>query len=74
MTIVIELNSEEEARLETVSRLHGADPATYAKLLITQNLNPIPTIDSFDAMMERIARPLKPIPHEKQTREYIYED
>jgi hypothetical protein len=62
MTLVLELSSEEEARLAAASRLHGMDPTSYAKQLVTEQF------------VSEIARPLPSIPHDKQTREYIYED
>jgi hypothetical protein len=38
MTLMLELNPEEEARLEAVSRLLGVDPTAYAKMLVTEHL------------------------------------
>ena len=75
MTLVLELSSEEEARLAAASRLHGTDPATYAKQLVTEQLpKPQLTVEEFERFVAEIARPLPSIPHDKQTREFIYED
>jgi hypothetical protein len=75
MTLVLELTSEEEARLEAASRLHGVDPTTYAKQLVTDHLPAAkPTVEDFEQYISKIARPLPTIPSEKQTREHIYED
>jgi hypothetical protein len=75
MTLILDLNPEEEARLSLESRRHGTDPATYAKQLVTGNLpGAQPTTKAFEAMLARIARPLPIIPADKQTREYMYED
>jgi len=76
MTLVIELSFEEEARLEAASRLHGTDAVTYAKQLVTEHLPATGriTVEDFDRLMSEIARPLPSIPHDKQTREHIYED
>ena len=75
MTLILELSEEEEARLAAASRLHGTDPATYAKKLVIQNLpTDQPTVQDFDDYLAHIARPVPEIPADKQTREYIYED
>ena len=75
MTLTLELSPEEEARLKMASRLRGTDPVTLAKRLVTDNLpGGQLTVEDFDRCIEQIARPLTSIPHEKQTREYFYED
>jgi hypothetical protein len=43
MTLTLELSPEEESRLALASRLHGTDPATYAKQLVTEHLPPLET-------------------------------
>jgi|GEM_PF-1032707 len=43
MTLTLELSPEEEARLALASRQHGTDPATYAKLLVTEHLPELDT-------------------------------
>ncbi|MGO8671137.1 MAG: hypothetical protein ACLQVD_07215 [Capsulimonadaceae bacterium] len=76
MTLALELSADEEARLEAAALLHGTDAATYAKRLVTEHLPAVAliSVEEFDRIMSEIARPLPSIPHEKQTREYIYED
>jgi predicted DNA-binding protein len=75
MTLILELSPEEEARLEAVSKQRGVDPATYAKELVFSHLPATNAkVVKFEAYLNRISRPLPAIPHDKQTREFIYED
>lgn len=38
MTLILELSAEEETRLAEAAKLHGTDPTSYAKQLVTSHL------------------------------------
>jgi hypothetical protein len=41
MTLIIELSSEEETRLQAVAREQGLDAATYARRVLTEHIPPV---------------------------------